>query len=74
MTLYRLASKYDFLFPDVNGHVINCAHACHCSCHRTPGTMHTMACCTICPKCRGFVNDLKNHLKECHSDYKCSSR
>ena len=72
MTLYRPASEDDFRFSGVSGHIVHCAHACHCSCHRTPGIMHIMACCTICPRCRGFVNNLDAHPKKCHHNHDVS--
>ncbi len=50
------------------GHRVNCIHACHCSCH-TSRAVHIMACCTICPACKGFVHSLDNHLKDCHPSY-----
>ncbi len=52
-----------------SGNVIHCRHACHCSCHIS-GAKHTMACCTICVICRGFVSvsDIESHLEQCHPD------
>lgn len=50
-----------------NGHVVHCEHACHCGCHRSPGAIHILPCCTVCPSCGGFVKDLDEHLEKCHA-------
>lgn len=58
-------------FVSRRDHRINCAHACHCSCHSS-GAKHIMACCLVCSVCYGYVIFLEAHLRECHPDHKCS--